>query len=149
MKSKWKKPPKNFKPKPRIIRDIDDLLDDIVSKYIRLRDEKCVQRGQGGCWGVLTCGHVFSRNGKSTRWDIAKDGNNHAQCWGHNRAETEDNKPYRNWYKQKFGEEKFKELERRYWKPKYWSLKEKKELLQYVQVKYANLKKKKGINRDY
>lgn len=141
----WIRASRNFKPRYITPQNIDEKLDIVVSKYVRLRDGKCVQRGQGKCEGVLTCGHIFSRNGFSTRWDITIDGNNHAQCWGHNLADVDDHKPYRNWYKRKFGEAKFKELERRYWKHKYWSYKEKKELYQFIKTKYENLKRKKGL----
>lgn len=138
----WTQTSPNWKPKYTKPKTLDDKLDVITSKYVRLRDEKCVLCGSTY---QLTNGHIFSRNGESTRWDISTDGNCHTLCWKHNLADVDNNKPYRDWYKRKFGERKFKILERRYWKPKHWDYKEKKELYQNIKAKYENLKRKKDI----
>ena len=82
-------------------------LDTLVSKYIRKRDQKCVQCGKVD---TLTNGHVFSRRHYATRWDISSKGNCHCQCWGCNYKHSYDNYDYYKWYVDTFGSERFEEL---------------------------------------
>ena len=86
-------------------------LDKAVSEYIRNRDEYCVVCGSPK---NLTNGHLFSRIAYSTRWDVSADGNNHCQCLSCNFKHEFDPYPFSEWYRQKFGEEKYHELHRRY-----------------------------------
>lgn len=104
-------------------------LDEVVSVYIRNRDQKCVV-----CGSVerLTNGHVFSRIAYSTRWDVTEDGNCHAQCWPCNFKHERDPYPYNNWYIMKFGKDKWDELHRRYATPKKYKDFELIELIEHI-----------------
>lgn len=111
-------------------------LDSIVSKYIRLRDGRCVQ-----CNAIdnLTNGHVFSRRHYATRWDITDDGNCHCQCWGCNYKHSYDNYEYYKWYQDKFGEDRFEELRGEYIQTKKYSNYELEELYDKIKIKYEEL----------
>ena len=115
-------------------------LDDIVSKYIRLRDGYCVQCGSPD---KLTNGHVFSRRHLATRWDISDDGNCHCQCWGCNYKHTKDNYDYYKWYTDRFGKKKFEQLRNRYTQITKMNLTELEELLLEVKEKYQSLESNK------
>jgi len=57
-------------------------LDKIFSEYIRARDKyKCITCGATKETHIIQCGHLFSRQCHSTRWD---ESNAHAQCAGCN-----------------------------------------------------------------
>ena len=115
-------------------------LDDIVSKYIRLRDGYCVQCGNPE---KLTNGHIFSRRHLATRWDISKDGNCHCQCWGCNYKHTKDNYDYYKWYTDRFGKKKFEKLRDRYTQITKLNLTELEELLLGIKEQYQLLESKK------
>jgi hypothetical protein len=87
-------------------------LDAIVSQYIRARDKKCVVCGSTE---KLTNGHLFSRQAYSTRWDEV---NCHCQCWGCNYRHEFDYYPYEQWFKNKYGEERYHELHRQFVTPR-------------------------------
>ena len=111
-------------------------LDAVTSKYIRLRDKKCVQ-----CLKTesLTNGHVFSRTSYSTRWDISKDGNCHTQCWGCNFKHGRDNYDYYKWYQDKFGVEKFDELRFKFKSSVKYHLADLEELYEELDIIYNNI----------
>ena len=111
-------------------------LDAVTSKYIRLRDKKCVQ-----CLKTesLTNGHVFSRTSYSTRWDISKDGNCHTQCWGCNFKHGRDNYDYYKWYQDKFGVEKFDELTFKFKSSVKYHLADLEELYEELDIIYNNI----------
>ena len=111
-------------------------LDDIVSKYIRERDQACVECGSKE---NLTNGHVFSRRSYSTRWDISKNGNCHTQCWGCNFRHSKDNYEYFNWYIKRFGIEEFDDLRFRYKKTKKYHTPELEELYEKMTKLYKEL----------
>lgn len=79
-------------------------MDHHVSVIVRGRDGCCVQCGSTY---QLTAGHLFSRRHRSTRWNLM---NVFCQCWNCNFNHTIDRKPYEQWFKNKFGEEKFEEI---------------------------------------
>ena len=111
-------------------------LDDIVSKYIRERDQACVQCGKKES---LTNGHVFSRRAYNTRWDITKDGNCHTQCWGCNFRHSKDNYEYFNWYVKKFSQEEFEDLRFKYRETKKYTTLELEELYEEITKAYKEL----------
>ncbi len=115
-------------------------LDEVVSKYIRLRDGYCVQCGNPE---RLTNGHIFSRRHLATRWDISKDGNCHCQCWGCNYKHTKDNYDYYKWYTDRFGKKKFEKLRDRYTQITKLNLTELEELLLGIKEQYQLLKSNK------
>jgi len=88
-------------------------LDSIVSKIVIDRDSRCM------CCGTtnqLTAGHLFSRRGYSTRWDLD---NVYAQCWPCNYKQkvTGDPYPLMNYAIKKHGQKLIDELHRRYVTP--------------------------------
>lgn len=100
-------------PKPKreySVRWLEDKLDDLTSQIVRMRGRGCVT-----CPAVtrLTCGHIFTRTWRSTRWDIAPDGNCHVQCERCNNAHEGDPVPFKNYYALHFGQRALEELERR------------------------------------
>jgi phosphoglucomutase len=115
-------------------------LDEVVSKYIRLRDGYCVQCGNPE---RLTNGHIFSRRHLATRWDISKDGNCHCQCWGCNYKHTKDNYDYYKWYTDRFGKKKFEKLRDRYTQITKLNLTELEELLLGIKEQYQLLESNK------
>ena len=79
-------------------------LDKVFSIYIRRRDKRCV------CCGTdknLQCGHLFSRNSYSTRWN---DKNAYAQCSSHNLIHEHDPYPLTNYFLSMFGKEVYDDL---------------------------------------
>ena len=111
-------------------------LDILVSIYIRKRDKCCV------CCGStqkLTNGHIFSRDTYSTRWDIADDGNCHAQCWPCNYRHEFDTYDYHRWYIERFGEEKFAELHKRYREVKKFKDADLELMIEAVKIKIDSL----------
>lgn len=82
-------------------------LDNKVSEIVRKRDTNCVI-----CFSTkqITAGHLFSRRFYSTRWDLD---NVFTQCWPCNYTHGRDQSKYFLWYINKFGLEKFKELEKK------------------------------------
>jgi len=89
-------------------------LDKIVSEFVIKRDKACVVCGSTV---QLGCGHVFSRKAYNTRWMITPDGNCHCQCWSCNFRHVRDQYPYFEWYKGRFGQEKFDRLRRMFKTP--------------------------------
>ena len=86
-------------------------LDKYLSLYIRQRDKYCVVCGTPN---DLTNGHLFSRVAYSTRWDFEVGGNCAAQCRSCNLKHEYDPYPYTEWYRNKFGQDKYDQLHRRY-----------------------------------
>ena len=129
---------KNTKRK-RIVRKLDE----VVSKYIRLRDKKCVQCKKEE---KLTNGHVFSRRAYNTRWDISEDGNCHTQCWGCNFSHGKDNYDYYKWYVEKFGQERFDELRFEFKKTVKFTTTELEELYEKLKTTYEELLNEDKVN---
>ena len=111
-------------------------LDTLVSKYIRERDQKCVQCGKVD---TLTNGHVFSRRHYATRWDISSKGNCHCQCWGCNYKHSYDNYEYYKWYVDTFGSDRFEELRGEYKQSKKFTNVHLEELYEEIKTKYKKL----------
>ena len=118
-------------------------LDAVVSKYIRLRDKKCVQCGKQE---NLSNGHVFSRRSYSTRWDVSEDGNCHTQCWGCNFSHGKDNYDYYRWYIDKFGQERFDELRLEYRGSVKFTTVELEELYEELTKTYKELDEQNKVN---
>ena len=79
-------------------------LDKVFSLYIRRRDERCV------CCGTdknLQCGHLFSRNSYSTRWN---EKNAYCQCASCNYRHEFDAYPLTNFFLRIWGQEAYDEL---------------------------------------
>lgn len=134
------KPPKKGRKKRTPRQILQDDLDTLVSLIIRDRDKKCVQCGSRE---RLTNGHVFPGRYLSHRWDIRPDGNCHTQCWPHNYKHIEHQSEYYEWFINKFGLERFKELKREYYAPpRYWGTPELRDLYITLKQKYGHLLKR-------
>ena len=129
---------KNIKRK-RVVKKLDE----VVSKYIRLRDKKCVQCGKAE---KLSNGHVFSRRAYNTRWDVSEDGNCHTQCWGCNFSHGKDNYDYYRWYVDKFGQDRFDELRREFKKSVKYTTAELEELYEKLKETYEELLNEDKVN---
>ena len=129
---------KNIKRK-RVVKKLDE----VVSKYIRLRDKKCVQCGKAE---KLSNGHVFSRRAYNTRWDVSEDGNCHTQCWGCNFSHGKDNYDYYRWYVDKFGQDRFDELRREFKKSVKYTTAELEELYEKLKETYEELLNENKVN---
>ena len=83
-------------------------LDSLVSKIVVARDKKCVV-----CGSVerLGCGHLFTRQAYSTRWDLE---NCNTQCWGCNYRHEYDPYPYTQVMIKKYGQKKVDEIHNRF-----------------------------------
>ena len=129
---------KNIKRK-RVVKKLDE----VVSKYIRLRDKKCVQCGKAE---KLSNGHVFSRRAYNTRWDVSEDGNCHTQCWGCNFSHGKDTYDYYRWYVDKFGQDRFDELRREFKKSVKYTTAELEELYEKLKETYEELLNEDKVN---
>ena len=118
-------------------------LDEVVSKYIRLRDKKGVQCGKAE---TLSNGHVFSRRAYNTRWDVSEDGNCHTQCWGCNFSHGKDTYDYYRWYVDKFGQDRFDELRREFKKSVKYTTAELEELYEKLKETYEELLNEDKVN---
>jgi hypothetical protein len=83
-------------------------LDTVFSKVVREREKACVTCGSRE---RLTCGHLFSRQNYSTRWDLD---NGHTQCWGCNYKHEFEWEPYRRWFVETYGQEEYDDLYQRH-----------------------------------
>jgi len=79
-------------------------LDTVFSKYIRMRDKKCVICGSTQ---NLQAGHLITRLRYSTRWD---EENCFAQCRNCNYIHNFRPEIFTSWFIEKFGAKKYKEL---------------------------------------
>lgn len=98
-------------------------LDDTFSKWIRARDGKCVTCGSRE---NLQCGHLFTRQSYSTRWNPL---NAAATCASCNYYHEFNPHTYTNWFIDKYGLKKYKELNREFHKVKKWTDKELEDLI--------------------
>lgn len=94
---------------------LEKQLDTIVSKLVIARDKKCVQCGSTE---KLTCGHLFSRRHKSTRWDLI---NCNCQCWPCNFGHGLDTSKYTRWFLDHYGVDIWNALEDRYRTIRKWT----------------------------
>lgn len=87
-------------------------LDALVKKIVLLRDARCVVCGTKD---FPTPGHLFSRIGYSTRWDLR---NVFQQCANCNFNHERDPYPLTNYFIRKFGLTAYDKLHRKYVTPK-------------------------------
>ena len=97
-----KRKTKKIKPLPKLIKEIDAL----VSKYVRMRDGKCVTPSPK-CTKVLQCSHLIRRGKGATRFDLR---NCNCQCSYHNYLHNYSPEIYTQWFINKFGENVYNEL---------------------------------------
>jgi hypothetical protein len=83
-------------------------LDKIFSEYIRERDDYiCITCGVTRNTHVIQCGHLFSRQCHSTRWDEL---NAYAQCAGCNYRHEFDFEPFRRAWIAKHSQDEYDKL---------------------------------------
>ena len=99
------------------------------SLYIRSKGSCCVVCDKSD---NLQCGHIFTCEHLSTRWDLDNDGNCHIQCGGCNLKHEHDAYPYYNWYINKFSKDKFDELHIRHMRIKKYSIPQLEDLLEEI-----------------
>lgn len=99
----------------RLRSKMEEDLDKVFSKYIRLRDTisngghfgKCISCGLVKPYGNLDCGHFYSRYNLATRWD---EDNCNAECVVCNRMDINHLDNYKKNLIQKIGQKRFDEL---------------------------------------
>jgi len=106
--------------------------DSYFSKYIRLRDKRCVVCGTTE---NLTCGHLFSRVSYSLRWSEKQC---FAQCASCNLRHEHDPYPFTRWFISRYGLDQYDQLHAEWKKTKKFSGFELAEIAEY----YKDLIKK-------
>lgn len=82
--------------------------DSIFSKYIKERDQRCVNCG---ATSNLQCGHLFTRTNYSTRWDEI---NAYCQCAGCNMRHEYDAYPLTRFFITKYGIDSYDKLHQKH-----------------------------------
>lgn len=124
-------------------------LDDVFSKYIRLRDAmpsglfRCISCGQIKPISQADCGHFHSRVHMNTRFD---EDNCHAECRACNRFSADHIIGYRENLIKKIGERRFTLLEFKAHQSKQWAHFEIEQLIKYYRARVEMLKREKGID---
>lgn len=129
----YKKSGLKWKPKKEKRKTLVEKLDEITSLIIRKRDGKCVQCSSKD---RPTNGHLFPGRYHSLRWDLRPDGNCHQQCWPHNYRHVNHQADYYEWYINKFGLKRFKELKKEYYTQTVFSDKQLREMLEDYKARY-------------
>ena len=109
-------------PLPKLIKETDN----IISKYVRMRDKRCVTPSEK-CNNILQCSHLISRGKKAVRFDLK---NCNCQCSYHNYLHRYEPQIYTRWWLNKYGEEAYNSLVERSLKLK----KYKREELHAIQI---------------
>ena len=137
-KAGWVDAGLDWKPKPVKRKTLVGKLDEIVSLIIRNRDKKCVLCGSTD---RLTNGHVLPGRYTVLRFDIRLDGNCHTQCWPCNYKHVNHQAHYYNWFINKFGLDRWKELNREYYGQdrKHYSDKELREMYESLKAQFGHL----------
>lgn len=99
-------------PKQKTLKQLKKKLDEIFSKYIRLRKARkgvvqCVTCNKFGYWKEMQCGHYVSRTHLSTRFD---ERNCNVQCVGCNVFKKGNMDEYALYMKREYGEGILEEL---------------------------------------
>lgn len=124
-------------------------LDEVFSKYVRLRDSDeegdvvCISCDWKGFWEDCDCGHFFRRGLKSVRYD---EDNCHAQCRSCNRFKDGNQAGYSRGLIEKIGVMKYGELVQRKNEVKKWVSYEIIMLHEYYEKKVKELKDKKNLS---
>lgn len=100
--------------KPQLIK----MLDNLVSKIVRLRDGCCVCCGSRA---NLTDGHLIHRSCKIIRWDLT---NNNCQCSTCNSLHETNPQPYKEWWINRHGKDAYNKLVALSWQTKNWKIPE-------------------------
>ena len=111
-------------------------LDQVVSKIMVKNYGQCV------CCGSterLGCGHLFTRQAYSTRWDIEPGGNCYCQAWPCNFRHEYDPYPLTRYFLKRFGQEKYDDLHRRHVTPRKYTTAELEELLEALHKKISEM----------
>ena len=121
-------------------------LDDIFSRYIRLRDAmpsgyvRCISCGRIKKFSDVDCGHYHSRRHMATRWD---EDNCNAQCRYCNRFLADQLVGYRDGLIKKIGIQRFELLNVKAHQTKKWSEYELNVLIGYYREKVRELEEQK------
>lgn len=123
-----------------------DVLDQVFSEYIRLRDSKgsgfktfrCISCGRILPFAMADCGHFMKRGNMATRWD---EDNCAAQCISCNRFRDGNYDAFRRSLAIKLGQDKVEELIRRGHQTVKFSKSEIDEKIRYYKEQIKELKK--------
>lgn len=130
-------------------RTLQDKLDKVFSRYIRLRDAfsngtfKCISCGRIKPISLADCGHYWSRRHMATRYD---EENCNAECSHCNRFSADHLDGYRRHLIEKIGLTRFKMLDIRHTTTKKWSDWELDQLIKYYTVLCKSLQREKGVS---
>ena len=127
---------------PSVVRKLDE----IFSKYIRLRDSKafgfqafrCISCGQIKPFEQMDCGHFVGRTHLATRWD---EDNCNGECRACNRMSADHIIYYQRNLERKIGAEKVDLLLARGRQVKKWSAWELEQLIKYYTDQVNQLQK--------
>lgn len=85
-----------------------DKADALFSKYVRIRDKKCLRCGRRGSGDLgitgLQCSHFYGRRKESTRFDLL---NADSLCAGCHRFFTEHKTEYEEWKLEQLGQKEY------------------------------------------
>ena len=121
-----------------------DTLDQVFSKYIRLRDSngksfRCISCGHVYNFDEGDCGHFVKRSNMATRFD---EENCYAQCVYCNRFMDGNYERFRENLENKIGKEKVDELIRRGHTTKKYSKSEIEDLIKYYRERIKEFEKR-------
>lgn len=122
-----------------------EVLDQVFSEYIRLRDSKgsgfktfkCISCGRILPFAMADCGHFMKRGNMATRWD---EDNCAAQCISCNRYRDGNVENFEKALILKFGEDKVQEIIQRSHQCQKYSKSEIEDLIKYYRGKIKELK---------
>jgi len=127
--------------KPRKLKTLVRLADEVHSKYVRLKETEngcgvCVSCGEVKPYDKLDCGHFVGRSFMSTRyWDK----NTHIQCISCNRFHEGAKDEYALWLIKKYGVGIIEELNKKKREIKQWEPHELEELIKDRRAKIKEL----------
>jgi hypothetical protein len=109
-------------PEAGAIRDLENTLDDLTRKVLRQDERVSFTSGRRGTANdPLEVSHLFGRALRPTRFDCHPDGNCHMQTRSENQAHNSDKSIYRDKYIERFGEEAYRDLDRRAHQGEKWT----------------------------
>jgi hypothetical protein len=119
-------------------------LDEVFSRYIRLRDSqaygfkyfKCISCGKIKPFGMMDCGHYFSRTHMATRFS---EYNAHGECSYCNRFCSDHLVGYHDNLIRKIGQDMYNRLVWQHNEAKHWTEFELKEMIKHYQLKIKEL----------
>lgn len=99
-------------PEAGSVRELENQLDDLTRRVVRLHEMTCFTDGRRGTPDdPLELSHLFGRAQRPTRFDVHPEGGNHTQHRSCNQRHNNDKSIYQDEYIRRYGNEAFEELE--------------------------------------